>query len=89
MYLCIPSAAAAAAAAAALCVAILLLLLHQLLTAVHRVPYGKNCCWFIESDSIYCFLSLILEDTIYSSCMYVPLGSVVAFTASVFLHPRQ
>ena len=24
----------------------------------HRVPGGKNCCWFIESDSIQCFLSL-------------------------------
>ena len=43
------------------CVAILLLLLQQLLLAAavrHRVLDGKNCCWFIESDSIQCFLSL-------------------------------
>ena len=43
----------AAAAAAALCVAILLLLLQLLLAAAvrDRVQDGKNCCWFIESDS--------------------------------------
>ena len=58
--------AAAAAAAAVLCVAILLLLQQQrcyfllLLPAAvrHRVPDGKNCCWFIVSDPIVCLLSL-------------------------------
>ena len=50
-----------AAAAAALCVAILLLLLQQLLLAAavrRRVPDGKKCSWFIESDSIQRLLSL-------------------------------
>ena len=53
MYSCIQSVAAAAAATS-LCVAILLLLLQLLLLAAavrHRVPDGKICCWFIESDS--------------------------------------
>ena len=30
----------------------------------HRVLDGKNCCWFIGSDSIQCFLSL-QSNTIY------------------------
>ena len=41
-----------AAAAAALCVAILL----ASAAVRHRVPDGKVCCWFIESDSSVLFL---------------------------------
>ena len=58
MYLFIQSAAAAADAA--LCVAMLLTLLQLLPLLVvavrYRVPHGKICHWFIESDSSAYFL---------------------------------
>ena len=68
--------------ASALCVAILLLLLQLLLLAAvrRRVPDGKICCWFIESDSSVFFLFI---QTRY--ILNVLLGSTVAFTASIFL----
>ena len=50
----------------------------------HRVPYGQIWCWFIESDSIYCFLSLHSHTRLYLMC--VPLGSVVAVSASICLY---
>ena len=34
-----------------------------------RVPDGKNCCWFIKSDSIKCFISLH-SNTMYLYCMH-------------------
>ena len=46
----------------------------------HRVPDGRNCCWFIGSDSIQCFLCLHTW-----LAFNVPLGSTVAFTASIWL----
>ena len=39
----------------------------------HRVSDGKNCCWFIESDSIQCAFFLFKHDL---CLMYVPLGSM-------------
>ena len=52
-----------------------------LLAAVRRrVPDGKICCWFIESDSSVFFLFI---QTRY--ILNVLLGSTVAFTASIFL----
>ena len=59
-----------------LSVAILLLLLLQqqrccfLPLFVYRVPDGKICCWFIESDSS---VFLLLMQRRFS--FYVPLGS--------------
>ena len=50
----------------------------------HRVPYGQIWCWFIECDSIYCFLSLHSHTRLYLMC--VPLGSVVAVSASICLY---
>ena len=43
----------------------------------HRVPDGKNCCWFVESDSTYVVFSFysFKHDLII---MYAPLGSTVA-----------
>ena len=68
--------------ASALCVAILLLLLQLLLLAAvrRRVPDGKICCWFIESDSSVFFLFI---QTRY--ILNVLLVSTVAFTASICL----
>ena len=67
------AAAVAAAAAAAAAAAV-----------SHRVPDGKNSCWFIEPDSIQTFLSL-LSYAIF--LMYAPSGStVVEFAASICLH---
>ena len=83
MHLCTRSAdAAAAAAASALCVAILLLLLQlQLLAAAarHRVPDGNICCRFIEFDASIFFL-FVQTRSIFNA----PLGSAVAFSASIF-----
>ena len=82
MHLCIQSAAAAAAAA--LCVAILLLLLQRLLLfIVCRMAETVNSRWFIGSDSIQFFLSLQAR-LIFN--VYVPLGSTVAFTASICVY---
>ena len=47
-----------------------------------RVPDGKQCCWFIESDSFQCFRSLIQASNIFN----VSLGSTVAFMASTCLY---
>ena len=67
-----------------LCVAILPLLLLLLAAAVrHRVREGKICCWCIESDASVSFL-LIQTNLVF----IVPLGSTVAFTASICSHPR-
>ena len=49
----------------------------------HRVADSKNCCWFIEYDSIQCFISSFKHDIFI---MYVPLGSTVAFSASICLY---
>ena len=49
----------------------------------HRVPDGINCCWFVESiipSSVFLFLQTRFV------FMYVPLGSIVAFTASICLY---
>ena len=57
----------------------------------HRVPDGTNCCWFIESDCIYGFLSLHSQTRfIFNVCTY-PLAVLFVFTASIclILHPRQ
>ena len=35
----------------------------------HRVADGETCCWFIESDSLQCFLSLY-SNTIDFCCMH-------------------
>ena len=66
--LCCYTADAAAAAAAAV---------------RHRVPDGKICYWFIESDPSVFFV--LIQNTIYFNA---PFGSTVAFTASICLHPR-
>ena len=34
----------------------------------HRVPDGKNCCWFTESDSIYCFLFILKHVFFFHVC---------------------
>ena len=69
----------------------LLLLLLLLCTGVfaasaavvpHGVPDGKKCCWFIEYDSIQCFLVFIQARFIFNVCT---LGSTVAFIASIYL----
>ena len=76
---------------------VLLPLLLQLCTGVlaaaavavrRHVLDGKNCCWFIESDSIQSFLfSSLKRDTFWTYIyIYIPLGSAVAFTASVCLY---
>ena len=33
-----------------------------------RVPEGKNCCWFVKSDSIRCCLSF--QTQFFFSCLY-------------------
>ena len=38
----------------------------------HRVPEGKNCCWFVESDPSIFFL---FSQTRF--IFYVPLGGTV------------
>ena len=48
-----------------------------------RVPDDKKCCWFIESGSIQCFFLFIQTQFIFNVC--IPLGSTVAFTASICL----
>ena len=53
----------------------------------HRAPDGKNVCWFNESESIKCFLSL---QRLYVSKVYTP-GQYCrnyGFDLSV-LYPRQ
>ena len=61
----IPSAAAAAAAAA-----------HYVAATVrHRAPDEKYSCWYVEPNSIQCFLSLH-SNTIHF-LRYVPLGSTL------------
>ena len=53
MYLCIQSAAAAAAAATGAALCCYTAAVAAAAAAVcHRVPDGKNCCWFIESGQI-------------------------------------
>ena len=50
----------------------------------HRVlPDDKFCCWFVESDPSVFFL-FIQTRFLFD----VPLGSTVAFTASICLHSR-
>ena len=49
----------------------------------YRVPDGQICCWFIESDPSVFFLFIQTR-----FIFYVPLGSTVAFTASICLHPQ-
>jgi len=63
-----------------LCVAMLLLLAAGVR---HRVPDGQICCWLIESDPSVFFL-FIQTRLLFN----VPLGSTVAFAASICLHPR-
>ena len=46
----------------------------------HRVPGGQTCCWFIESDPIVFFFFIQTR-----FIPHVPLGSTVAFTASICL----
>ena len=60
-----------------------LLLLRLAAGVCHAVPDGNFCCWFIESDPSVFFL-FIQTRYIFN----VPLGSNVAFTASICLHPR-
>ena len=70
-----------------LCVAILLFVLQLLLPAAvrHRVPDGKNWfCWFSGPD----FQSFFFSPFNHKFTLNVPLGSTVAFTASVYLHRR-
>ena len=59
---------------AALCVAILLLLF------VIECRTAKNVTWLVESDSSVFFLVIEIRFN-----FYVPLGSTVAFTASICL----
>ena len=53
MYLCIQSAAAAAAAATGAALCCYTAAVAAAAAAVcHRVPDGKNCCWFIETEHV-------------------------------------
>ena len=49
----------------------------------HRLPDGQICCWFIESDPSLFFL-FIQTRFLFNT----PLGSTVAFAASICLHSR-
>ena len=49
----------------------------------HRVPEGQVCCCFIESDPSVLFLFIQTR-----FIFYIPLGSTVVFTASIYLRPR-
>lgn len=47
------------------------------------VPDGRSCCWFIESTVFFLF---------FTQTRFIPgvtLNSTVAFTASIYLHPRS
>ena len=85
-FICIQSAAAAAAA---LCVVLLLLLLQlQLLLLLaaavrHRVPDGKYCCWFINSDSSVFFLLIQNYYCLYTPCQYCCIYGLDFLTCSV------
>ena len=48
----------------------------------HCVPDGKKCCLFIESDHSVFFLFV---QTRYIFYVRVPLGSTVAFAASIYI----
>ena len=64
---------AAAAAAVCRCTAV---------AVCHRVPGGKICCWFIESDCIQCFF--LIKHVFFLT--YAPLGSTVAFAELIGLY---
>ena len=49
----------------------------------HRVPEGVLCRWFIESDSINSVFFLFIQSQFIFN---VPLGSTIAFTASICLY---
>ena len=77
MYLCIQGATAA------LCVALLLLLQLAAAAVRHRVPDVKNCCR--GSLNLIPVLSFSSFKYYQVFNFYVPLGSTVAFTASICL----
>ena len=74
---------AAAAAAAACCSVAIPMLLQQLLLFVIVCRMEKNCCGFIESDAIQCFLSHSI--TIYFQCMY-PVAVLLSHLRPRFAH---
>ena len=78
--ICIYLPCTSAAAAALLCVAILLLL--QFLVIVRRMAKFVSV---VPGFCVQCFVSLH-SYTIYVQCAYVPLGSTVVFTASIFAY---
>ena len=69
-----------------LCVAMLLLLLELLLHAAavrHRVPDRKICCYgSLHLIKVFSSSSSFKHNLLP---MYVPLGSTVAFVASIYL----
>ena len=81
MYLYVQSAVAAAVAAVC-CYTAVTVVAAPAAAVRHRVPCSKMCCWFIESGSIQCFLSLQTR-YIFNTC--TPPSSTVAFTASICL----
>ena len=85
-FIWIQSAVAAAAPCVVTCTAVVPAAAVLLLPAAvrHRVlPDDKFCCWFVESDPSVFFL-FIQTRFLFD----VPLGSTVAFTASICLHSR-
>ena len=48
------------------------------------VPDSRMCCWFVESSVLFRYFT---QNTIHF--WYIPHGSTVAFTTSIFLHPRS
>ena len=89
MYSCIQSAAAAAAAAAVAAAAVCCYTVVAAAAAAASCCCSSPCagwqicCWFIASDSTVLFLFFQRRFS-----FNLPLDSTVAFTASIFLHPR-